>query len=159
MQVSSTNSLTWLQSASAAASHSTSAGSTDGQDLLDASGAEGSSPSSLIASLQSPSQQFSADSLSALISAQLDQSAAGGATSSETGSTQTSAIGRGDADSDDDAQIQPQAGAVHHHHHHGGERPVPTSTEPSTQTSAADASSSSLAAGAATSVAQLLAEV
>ena len=144
MQVSSTNSLTWLQSAGAAAGASAPAGSTDGQDMLDASGAEGSSPSSLMASLQSPSQQFSAGSLSALISAQLDQSTQGASSS--------------DATSGGASQAQLPSGAVHHHHHHGrGEAPDPSTAEPSSaSTSMADAAASSSTSDATIEMTQLL---
>ena len=74
MQVSSSNSLTWLRSATGTAGQTSSASPADGQDALDASGAEGASPSSMLASLQSPSQLFSSTNLGALISAQAGQS-------------------------------------------------------------------------------------
>ena len=155
MQVSSANSLTWLQSASAATSQSDPAGSTDGQDMLDASGAEGASPSSLMASLQSPSQQFSAGGLSALISAQLDQSTAG-ATASVTDPTSSDAI-QTSATSGDASQAEPPSGSVRHHHHHGGGAATdPGATQPSTTPSTADASASPSTADAETEMAQLL---
>ncbi len=69
MQVSGASNLTWLQSVGLAG-QTGQAPSADGQSLFDdASGAEASSASPL-AVLQSPGQQFSADGLSALISAQ-----------------------------------------------------------------------------------------
>ncbi len=152
MQVSNANSLTWLQSASAAASQSDPAGSTGGQDLLDASGAEGSSPSSLMASLQSPSQQFSAGGLSALISAQLDQSTQGASATDPSQSTATQSA----TSSSDATQAEPSSGAAHHHHHHGGAASDPSLTQASTASSTADTSASSSTSDAETEMAQLL---
>ncbi len=117
MQVSSTNSLTWLQSASGAAASaaaSSSASPAGGQDSLDASGAEGASPSSLLASLQSPSQQFSAGGLSALISAQLDQSA------TQASADQGDATELGGATRGSGSQGVVASGAHLYHHRQGG---------------------------------------
>ncbi len=156
MQVSSTNSLTWLQSASGAAASaaaSSSASSAGGQDPIDASGAEGASPSTLLASLQSPSQQFSAGGLSALISAQLDQSATlatqDPAISDPSDATQSGG-GQGGG-----AQGLAASGMHQHHHRRGGGlgHIQPQSLDSSSSSTAAATSSTS---DAETGMAQLL---
>ena len=139
MQVSSASSLTWLQSAGAAAGRTSPAASADAQDSLDASGAEGASLSLMMASLQSPSQLFSADGLSALISAQLGQS------------------------STDPTSNDPSASSsAHHYHHHrggGGAVEPSTSQSPDSTPAASPASASAVSAPVSASAADVETEM
>ena len=151
MQVSSTNSLTWLKAASGAASQTSSASPAGGQDPLDASGAEGASPSSVLASLQSPSQLFSAGGLSALISAQLGQSATDPTSSAADPSSADRSRGPARSTQSDLTQGQ-STGAVHHHHRrHGGGEVVDPSTPQSTGSASTATSTPASAAGAGAS--------
>ena len=133
MQVSSANSLTWLQSTAASASPMGPASSADGQDGSDAT--FDAIPNSLaLSGLQSPSQMFSSASLNTLISAQTDQDSTGGPAST--------------------------TGVARHHHHHGGrgaaEALEQTTTQAASSAAGDPAAASSTDAGAETQLAQLL---
>ena len=136
MQVSSANSLTWLQSTAASASPMGQASSADGQDGSDETfDAIPNSPA--LSGLQSPSQMFSSASLNTLISAQTEQDPTGAA--------------QGQAS---------ETSAAHHHHRHGGAGAAEALDQTAAQTSSAAASGtdavSSTAASAETQLAQLL---
>ena len=117
---------------------------------MDASGAEGSSPSSLLASLQSPSQLFSADNLSALISAQLGQGAAD-PTQSPTDPARTTSA------QPNPTQEQPPTGAIHRRHHHlgGSETADPSGAQSSdAATEGSEATTAAATAGVSATEAQ-----
>ncbi len=117
MTVSSVTSVNPVQSAGLTAAL-TQAGFAGGQALGgdDPAGSASTAAPSL-ASLQSPSQLFSADSLSALISAQVQQSS--DPLDSQNSSAQTS------------------SGQTHrHHHHHGVSQPTSSSTDTGSDASA-----------------------
>ena len=134
MTVSSLTSLTNLQNTASAATLSGPAASTDGQDFtgtgLSSDDGSGGAAGGL-ASLQSPSQLFSPDSLNALISAQTGQNA-------------------------DSSQGSSGATSVHHHHHHSGAGGAPDATatqndDATDTTPTASASTSAAAEAQATS--------
>ena len=129
MQVSSANSLTWLQSTAASASPMGPASSADGQDGSDATfDAIPNSPA--LSGLQSPSQIFSSASLNTLISAQTDQDSTGGPAS--------------------------MTGVARHHHHPGGGGAAEAVEQAASSAAGDPAAASSTDAGAETQLAQLL---
>jgi hypothetical protein len=128
MQVSTQNSLTWLQTTSAAAAATDQISSAYGQISPgdDASGAE--SGQSALAAQQSPAQMFAPASLDTLVSSQSATDA--------TGATPTS-------------PQQPATLYIQRHHHHPGMQPL-TSTQDSDASTTTSGLSS--ATGAATNL-------